>query len=560
MFNVEGLKAISLVRASTSKQTTGEDKDIPAQRELNDEFIEREGLIKFREFVEGGVSGFKVKVADRDALTKIKAMAEKKSFDVLVVYYSDRIGRSSEESPMVIKYLIERGIRVLSVREGELKYSSQTDKLMTYFMYWNNENESIKIANRSTDFHIKLTEKGKFRGGGNKTIPYGYKTVNNGTLNGKGRNILDFEIDPETAEIVVAIYTLSIESNMGARAIATLFNDDKSLYKDKAKSPNGWSFRSIQYILNNPMYKGYFHFDSKLRDEEFLSKKQEHLVIIPEEIWEKNQTIMKNRKTTTKNPRMGITQSRVLLSGLVYCGHCGSKMNVWANYKNYKKKDGEKTVYVKDCYRCPSGTASGRIECEGQKTYSASKIDILVEQETKKFIKQQQHKKLSKEFKDSIEKNVIQLVKSKKEKEKKLVDIQEDIKALKKEIPKALRNKSEYNSAELRESLNELQVEMDELLVELSNIDDEIKNEKIVVSDYETLDNSLDTWMTRYDQGDLNVKKALMNQVIDKIVVNKEGVDINYKITVKNFQKHSNQVVNTGSEIEPPGRAHGSGP
>jgi len=551
MFNVEGLKAISLVRASTVKQTTGDDNDIPAQRKLNDDFIEREGLIKFREFVEGGVSGFKVKVADRDALTKIKALAEKKSFDILVVYYSDRIGRSSEESPMVIKYLIEKGIRVLSVREGELKYSSQTDKLMTYFMYWNNENESIKIANRSTDYHIGLTQDGKFRGGGGKTIPYGYRTVNRGTLNGKGRNILDFEIDPETAEIVVIIYTLSIENNMGARAIATYLNADDSPYKDKAKTSGGWSFRSIQYILNNPMYKGIFHFDSKLRDEEYLSNEQDSLIIIPEDVWEKNQMVMKNRKTTTSNPRMGITQSRVLLSGLVYCAHCGNKMNVWANYKNYKKKDGDKTVYVKDCYRCPSGTASGRIECDGQKTYSASKIDESVEIETLRFIKEQQNKKLSQEFKESIEKKVIALVKSKKEKEARLIKVQKDIQTLKLEIPNALRNESVYTSVELKELLNDLQVNMDELLVELAKIDDDIRNEKIMVNDYETLDSSLDTWVNRYVNGDVNTKKALLGQVIDKVMVNRDGVDIIYKITIKNFLKHNDKIADLGSEIEP---------
>jgi DNA invertase Pin-like site-specific DNA recombinase len=238
MFSVQdklaGLRGVSLLRASTTKQTTGGDeKDIPAQREIVNEFMERNGIIKVKEFVEGGISAFKIKADDRDALNRIKAMADRKEFDILVVYYSDRIGRISEETPLVISYLNKRGILVYSVREGKISTESQLDKLMTYLTFWNNENESIKIRNRSTDYHILLIQNGKYRGGGERTLAYGYRLVNKGTKNAKGRNILDVEIDPETSKIVKLIYDLSVNYNIGSRAIASYLNENG--YKDKLK-------------------------------------------------------------------------------------------------------------------------------------------------------------------------------------------------------------------------------------------------------------------------------------------------------------------------------------
>ncbi len=87
--DLKGKRAVSLLRVSTEKQTT-KDEDIPSQRMLISEFVKREGVELIKEFVEGGVSGFKTKIDSRDALKKIKDMADHKSFDLLIVYKSYR--------------------------------------------------------------------------------------------------------------------------------------------------------------------------------------------------------------------------------------------------------------------------------------------------------------------------------------------------------------------------------------------------------------------------------------------------------------------------------------
>ncbi|MDD2445104.1 MAG: recombinase family protein [Candidatus Nanoarchaeia archaeon] len=219
MHELEGLKAISLLRVSSKKQGTklnnndNNEIDIPEQRKIINDFMEKNKITLFREFIEGGVSAFKLKPDERDALRTIKAMALNKQFNILIVYASDRIGRIADESPAVIRFLNDLGIRVWSYTEGEIKTNTHIDKLITYIQFWRNEEDSLKISKRSTDYHIQMIKDGKFRGG--IEAPYGYKLIDNGRLNHKGRKVLDLEIDENEFQIAKLIYDLSIDYNMG---------------------------------------------------------------------------------------------------------------------------------------------------------------------------------------------------------------------------------------------------------------------------------------------------------------------------------------------------------
>jgi DNA invertase Pin-like site-specific DNA recombinase len=111
-------RAVLLYRASTKKQTDSEN-DIPLQRNILMPWAEGQGWDFTREFVEGGVLGFKVSAAKRDAIIEIKAMAERREFDILGIYMSDRLGRIAEETPLIVSFLNARNIKVISYGEGE---------------------------------------------------------------------------------------------------------------------------------------------------------------------------------------------------------------------------------------------------------------------------------------------------------------------------------------------------------------------------------------------------------------------------------------------------------
>lgn len=532
MYNIKGLRAVTLLRVSSEKQTDDKE-DIPFQRELVNEFIKRKELVFIREFVEPGISAFRTKMSKRDKIIEIKQMARNNEFDVLVVYKSDRIGRTSDESPLVVRYLNEKGIRIFTTNGNEIKTKTQYDKLVTYIDFWQNETESVKLSERAIDYHTILVKNGNYRGG---FVPYGYKLANNGTQNHKGRYVYDFEINHEEAEIIRLIYNLSIRHNMGARAIAKYLNENG--YKAKSNNGDGWAFTTINYILKNPIYKGSFHMHIKTKNEFIISSEQKDVVIIPEETWELNQQIMKNRRTYSNNKMEGITRGSGLLSGIVYCGHCGNKMHMWNNHKYYYRKKGEKVKIIKASYRCRSALSGGCILCKGQKTYSTNKIDSIVEEETLSFVIQLQNKKLEDKFKKDLTELYSRILNVKKEKDKLLQDKQKQLFILKKEIPNALIGNSTFTAEELKESINIIQNEINNITLEANNLNAKLNQAKLDINEYENMNSDLNSWIEKYKNSDANIKKALLSDVIERVIIKKDEVEIVFNVKWTTFKEN----------------------
>ena len=98
MDNLQTKPRVVLLYRASSKQQTDSDNDIPLQRNYLKPWAERQGWGFRCEFVEGGVSGYKISANDRDAIQKIKLMADRREFDILGIYMSDRLGRIAEET------------------------------------------------------------------------------------------------------------------------------------------------------------------------------------------------------------------------------------------------------------------------------------------------------------------------------------------------------------------------------------------------------------------------------------------------------------------------------
>ena len=107
-----------LYRVSNKNQV--DDDDIPMQKKACHEFASKQNnwLIE-KEFYEKGVSGFSVKADDRDEIIKLIEAAARQEFDVLLVFMFDRLGRREDESPFILKWFVEHGIEVWSVKEGQ---------------------------------------------------------------------------------------------------------------------------------------------------------------------------------------------------------------------------------------------------------------------------------------------------------------------------------------------------------------------------------------------------------------------------------------------------------
>ena len=322
--------AYCLYRVSTTGQVDKEKDDIPMQRQVCHEFAERRGWIIGKEFLEKGVSGFKVSAAKRDAIQELKVAAERKEFDILLVFMFDRIGRIDEETPLVVKWFSDQGIRVWSTQEGEQRFESHVDKLMNYIRFWQASGESAKTSIRIKTRMQQLSAEGIYTGG---PVPFGYCTVNNGRLNKKGREVLDLAIEPTEADWVRKLYEKTVTDGTGSYKLAMYLNDNGVRTHTGAK----FQSESVIRILRNKMNIGYAK--NTDADVPYLP----HLQIVDKHTFDRVQEILDQRSRSFDDKRTIArqTKSKNLLSGIMCCAHCGGRLTSIVYREKYtRKRDG----------------------------------------------------------------------------------------------------------------------------------------------------------------------------------------------------------------------------
>jgi len=108
-----GTKIVSLLRVSTSKQVTGDQLGLKAQRESVSVYCEAHELLHIGEFVEEGVSG-RASVEDRTILFEAVAFAIKSGAGGFIVAKSCRLARDPFVLMTVERELKKHDIQLLS--------------------------------------------------------------------------------------------------------------------------------------------------------------------------------------------------------------------------------------------------------------------------------------------------------------------------------------------------------------------------------------------------------------------------------------------------------------
>ena len=358
-----------LYRVSTTKQVDHDElnqADIPVQRKACREFAEKMGWIIVGEEQEAGVSGFKVSANDRDKLQIIKKKAEQGKFDILLVFMFDRLGRKSDETPFVVEWFVKKGIRVWSVNEGEQRFESHTDRLTNYIRYWQADGESQKTSIRTKTALGQMVQDGRFRGG---SAPYGYRLAPSGILNKRKHEVYKLEIDEDEARVVRMMFNLCVGSGYGRCKIANLISGQGI----QTRTGGNWHEATVGHILHNITYMGI------LRSGESQSEVFPELQIIDPETFELAQKVMTERineyneqRTLPRN-----TSGQSMLSGNVFCGHCGGRLTLTTNGTVRKNADGTKVARRRIRYVCYNKTRH-RIDCNGQTGYTMHILDGMV--------------------------------------------------------------------------------------------------------------------------------------------------------------------------------------
>jgi DNA invertase Pin-like site-specific DNA recombinase len=376
------MKKISynLYRVSTKKQVHKNEEnkeDIPMQRQSCREFAERMGWVVGKEFEEKGISGSKVSADKRDAIQDLKDAALRGEFQILLVFMFDRIGRIDDETPFVVEWFVKQGIEVWSVTEGEQKIEQHVDKLMNYIRFWQAAGESEKTSIRTKTRLGQIVQEGFFRGG---THPFGYRLEKKGRINKGNHEVNEILVDEDESAIVRLIFDLYVTKGYGSQRISTyLF--EHGMHNRKG---NNFTNTTIGHMLKNKSYIGI------LKSGETESEIFPHLQIIDPLLFEQAQSLIAQRSMEYKERRVPLnTKGNSLLSGNVFCGHCGARLTITTNGKKYHRQDGNVTVTPRARYVCYNKTRHSHL-CDGQTGYTVRKLDVLVETVVRNLF--QQHK------------------------------------------------------------------------------------------------------------------------------------------------------------------------
>lgn len=279
------------IRVSTQEQAQ-EGYSVGEQKERLIAYCKAQDWLIADIYVDGGYTGSNLK---RPGIQKL--MVETNKFDVVLVYKLDRLSRSQRDTLYLIEEIfLPNNVDFVSMQES-FDTSSPFGKAMIGLLAVFAQLEREQIKERTKMGRIARAKAGLYHGGGNIPIGYDYE---DGHL----------VINPYEAEQVQKIYEWYLE---GASLKTITERLQEAGYTNRYGSYNSWS--SVRYILENETYLGRIHFGDVLVCDA-------HEPLVTEEQFNKVQTLRNRRR---EQYGTWAFQSKHLLTGMLYCGHCGGR-------------------------------------------------------------------------------------------------------------------------------------------------------------------------------------------------------------------------------------------
>ena len=309
------------------------------QQEICRTFAKQNSYLVIGESFDDNVSGM---TFSRHGLDELIAAVDAEKIDAVLVKDLSRLGRHRTQTALLIDFLREHGVRVVSITEG-LDTSSDEDDLVIGIRGLMNDYYARDIGNK-----IRAGYRQKQREGIVITPPFGYQ---------KDRNTNTIELHPEASETVRTVYSLYLQG-YGQKEIARKLNalgrkTPAQLRAEQcgrevcasSKTRDGryvWTYASVKNILAEEAYTGVLinhrsetNGDKAKRLEQAEWYRHENFfpVIIEHGIWEKIQQKLK----TQARPANG-NEAKHRYAGLILCKECGSPFVSMIRYWNGKRR------------------------------------------------------------------------------------------------------------------------------------------------------------------------------------------------------------------------------
>ena len=518
-------RVICLYRVSTIGQVDHD--DIPMQKLACREYAATHPDWEIvDEISEKGVSGYKVSTNARDAIVEIKKRAMRHQFDVLLVFMFDRLGRRDDETPFVVQWFVQQGIEVWSTREGEQRFDNHVDKLLNYIRFWQASGESEKTSIRVRTKHSQMVQEGQWRGG---YLAYGYRLEYLGRTNKKNQPVRDLVIDEAEAAVVREIYHLLTEEGYGTNRVAQYLNDRG--IKTKKGKPN-WRGTTIRSMVENPIYTGVLTFGDE-RSGPF-----ENLRIIDDAQFERCNEIVKGRSPKYYQQETIVpirTDSRSLLTGILFCADCGSRMCYSHNVIRRKLADGTPRIYERNLYRCYRKVSSKKA-CSGQSAYDMEHINAAVEKEVKKFLKRLASKPREALLEVASARNEKSYQAALDQAEKDYANAQKQVNALEEEAVKALTGESQLDLSVVNAMIIKHRARRDEAEQAIEEARERLEQEQITNKETQAQIDEMLSWVDCYDKANVETKHMIISRIIERVEIKaRNKIHIKFKISLDQF-------------------------
>ena len=306
--------AAAYVRVSTDDQM---ELSPDSQMEKIRAYAAKNGLLLLSEYIfhDDGISG---RAAEkRPGFQQMIATAKDPShpFDVIIVWKFSRFARNQEES-IFYKSILRSKCKVDVVSVSEPLIAGPFGSLIERIIEWMDEFYSVRLAEE-----VKRSMTVNAKNGSLQATPsFGYRVEN--------RHLV---IVPEEAEIIREIFRRFISGD-------AMFRIAKDLSARGIRTHRGNPFenRTIDYILNNPVYLGKLRWTPtgrtrrNFKNEDSIIADALHEPIIDAETWDAAQARCAELKKSYKRYGKPSSERKHWLCGVVRCSACGATL-IWAS-------------------------------------------------------------------------------------------------------------------------------------------------------------------------------------------------------------------------------------
>lgn len=334
-------------RVSTTKQAE-KDLSIPDQLHQMREWCKARHHQVAVEYVESGASAMDDK---RPVFQKMigEACTSPAPYEAILVHSLSRFFRDMIEFGLYERRLKKHGVVVLSMTQqtSDDPAGEMARRIFSLF----DEYQSKENGKHTLRAMKENARQGFFNG---SIAPYGFRVVEDERQGRKGRK-KRLEVDPSESAMVQRIFHLYLTGfrgqPLGMKGLAAHLNE-----KGLTMRGRQWRRTLVNKILSDRLYLGEYYFN-RMDNHSHTLKPQEEWVpvnlqpIIDAETFERAARRRRERTATNVPPR--VVSSPTLLTGLLRCGCCGSRMTLatgkGGRYRYYKCSSKVNTVGVKAC-------------------------------------------------------------------------------------------------------------------------------------------------------------------------------------------------------------------